>query len=157
DRPIAIAHARAVGQEDVAVGQMRVGVKRNRADLVRAFEGGTVQRLDVRQHVLEFVPVRRHGAARQAVEHERVVRIRAVRDVDLHTSSSGSGTVYGVATRLITIVRPKQTMTAAAPMPTKMPLPASACVSGTLFAESPPAIATACAHVSAPCSAVRGT
>jgi hypothetical protein len=88
DRAVAIAHARAVRQEDVPVGQMRVRIERHRRDLVRAVERGAVQRLDVRQHMFELEARRRHFAAREAEEHERIVGIRAVRDSDFHRVSS---------------------------------------------------------------------
>ena len=53
DRAVVVAHARAVRQERVAVGEVRVGMERHRGDLVRAFERGAVQRLDVGEHLID--------------------------------------------------------------------------------------------------------
>ena len=99
-RAVAVAHARAVRQQHVAIGQMRVGVERDRRDLVLAVECGAVERLDVRQHVFELEPWRGDPAARQAVEHERVIGIGAVSDADLHAQGrlgARSAQVLGAA------------------------------------------------------------
>ena len=63
---------------------MRVGVKRHRTDLVPAFEGGAIQRLDVREYMLDLEIAGRDLAAGKAVEHEGVVGIRTVSDGDAH-------------------------------------------------------------------------
>src|SRR5581483_8222404 len=110
-----------VRQENVAAGQVRVCVKRDGADLVLPREGRAIQRLDVRENVLELESVRRNQAAGHAIEHEGVVGIRAVGDADFHrahASSSGSDGAYGRATRFTTMVRPNVTSTidAARPM-----------------------------------------
>jgi hypothetical protein len=84
DRTVAIAHARTVRQQDVAVGEMRVRVKRDGADLVAALERRAIQRFDVAEDVLDLDVAGRHLAAGQAVEHERVVGVRAVSDGNAH-------------------------------------------------------------------------
>ena len=84
NRAVLVAHARAVGQQRVAIDQVCVGVERDGRDFVPALKGGTVQRLDIGQHLVDLDAVDANGAARQAVEHERIVRVRAVRDGDLH-------------------------------------------------------------------------
>ena len=83
-RPVVVAHAGAMRQQDVLVGQMRVGMKRHGRDLVLALEGRAIQRLDVRQHVHELEVAAGHLAAGQAVEHERVVGIGRMGDMNLH-------------------------------------------------------------------------
>ena len=82
DRAVVVAHARAVRQQRVLVREVRVGVERHGGDLVLALERRAVQRLDVRQHLVDLDAAGVDVAARQAVEHERVVRIRAVGDGD---------------------------------------------------------------------------
>ena len=61
---------------------MRVGVKRHRRDFVLAVERGAVQRLDVGEHLVDDDAAGVDVAARQAEEHERVVRVRTVGDGD---------------------------------------------------------------------------
>ena len=82
DRAVVVAHAGAVRQQRVLVGEVRVGVKRDGGDFVRAVERGAIQRLDVGQHLLDDEPAGIDGAARQAEEHERIVGIGAVGDGD---------------------------------------------------------------------------
>ena len=82
DRPVLVAHAGAVRQQRVLVDQVRVGVERDRRHLVRALERRAVQRLDVREHLVDDDAAGVDVAARQPEEHERVVGIRAVRDGD---------------------------------------------------------------------------
>ena len=81
-RAVAIAHRGAVRQQRVAVGQVGVGVDRDRGDLELTAHRALVQRLDVLQlvDVGEAFGVDLPGGER--VEHERVVGIRAVGDVD---------------------------------------------------------------------------
>ena len=83
-RTVAVPHARSVRQQHVAIGEMRVGMERNRRNLVLAIECVTIERLDVREHVFQLEPLRGHTAGREAVEHERVIRIGAVSDANLH-------------------------------------------------------------------------
>jgi hypothetical protein len=62
-----------VRQQRVAILQMRVRVERHGGDFVPALECRTIQRLDVGEHLLDLDAVGRDGAARQAIEHERIV------------------------------------------------------------------------------------
>ena len=82
DRAVVVAHAGAVRQQRVLVGEVRVGVKRDRGDLVLAVERGAVQGLDVGEHLVDLDAAGVDGAARQAEEHERVVRVGTMRDGD---------------------------------------------------------------------------
>ena len=82
DRPIVVAHAGAVGQQRVLVEQVGVRVKRDRRHFVPSFERGPIQGLDVRQNLIDNEAVGIDGAAREAVEHERVVGIRTMGDGD---------------------------------------------------------------------------
>jgi hypothetical protein len=84
DRAVAIAHARTVRQQDVPIREVRVRVERHRADLVLALERRAVEGLDVRQNVVDLDVPGRHLAARETVEHERVVGIGAVGDGYAH-------------------------------------------------------------------------
>ena len=86
DRTVLVAHARAVRQQRVLVDEMRVGVKRHRRHLVAPLERRPVQRLDVREHLVDDDAAGVDVVARQAIEHERVVGIRAVRDGDANLS-----------------------------------------------------------------------
>ena len=79
---VAIAHAGAVRQQCIAIGQVRVGVERNGSHLVLAPEGPLVEGLDVLQDVDKLqirVPDLPLG---QGIEHERVICVRAVGDRD---------------------------------------------------------------------------
>src|SRR6185503_14311986 len=61
---IAIAHARSVRQQNVAVGQVRVSVERHSRDLVLALACRAIERLDVGQNMLEYEAIRGHATAR---------------------------------------------------------------------------------------------
>jgi hypothetical protein len=82
DRPIPVSHAGAVRQKRVLVEQVGVRVKRDCRHLVAAVEGGAVQRLDIGQDLFDDDTVGVHVAARQPVEHERIIGVRAVGDSD---------------------------------------------------------------------------
>ncbi len=82
DRAVVVAHAGAMRQQRVLVGQVRVGMKGHGRDFVRAVERGAIQGLDVGQHLLDDKPAGVDGAARQAEKHEGIVRIGAVGDGD---------------------------------------------------------------------------
>ena len=84
DRPVAVAHACAVRQQGVAVEEVRIGMERDRRHFVAPLEGRAVQALDVGQDLIDLEPGRGHRAAGEAVEHERVVRVRTVGDRDTH-------------------------------------------------------------------------
>jgi hypothetical protein len=53
-------------------------VERHGGDFVAAVQRRAIQRLDIRQHLIDNDAVRIDGAARQAKEHERVVRVGTV-------------------------------------------------------------------------------
>ena len=82
DGAVAVAHARAVRQQRVLVDQVRVGVKRNRRDLVASLERGAVQRLDIRQDLIDDDAPGFHVPARQPEKHERIVGIGTVGNGD---------------------------------------------------------------------------
>ena len=86
DRTVLVAHARAVRQQRVLVDEMRIGVKGHRRHLVAPLERRPVQRLDVREHLVDDDAAGVDVVARQTIEHERVVGIRAVRDSDANLS-----------------------------------------------------------------------
>ena len=75
---VAIADAGAAGHEHVLVGDVRIGMIGDGAEIVLAFHGLAVQRLDVLQHVAKGDSRRAHLLRRQAIKHEGVVGIRAV-------------------------------------------------------------------------------
>ena len=72
---IAVAHARAAGQQGVLVAHMRVGMDADRRDVQLAAAGPLVQRLDVLQDVLKIVAAVIDQSLGQAVKHERIVRV----------------------------------------------------------------------------------
>ena len=84
DRAVAEAHRRAVREQQVAVGDVRVGAHRDRGHLEPALRRPLVERLDVRDDLLELEPARVDAAGLERPEHERVVRVCAVSDADPH-------------------------------------------------------------------------
>ncbi len=62
-------------------------MKGNGRDLVLALEGAPIQRLDVRENLIDVDAVHANGAAGQAIEHECVIGIRTVRDSNFHAGS----------------------------------------------------------------------
>ena len=84
DRPVAGADARAVRQQRVPVLDERVRVERDRGHLEPALERPLVQRLDVLQHLLEAESARVDRTGRNRPEHEGVVGIGAVTELDQH-------------------------------------------------------------------------
>src|SRR5690606_23677780 len=81
---VLVAHARSMGQQQVLVGDVRVGVEGDGGYLVRAVERGAVQRFDVAEQVFDLESVGGNAAARETEEHEGVIGIGAVGDGDLH-------------------------------------------------------------------------
>ncbi len=77
-RPVAVAHARAAGQQRVLVEHVGVGVDRDRGDVQFAARRALVQRLDVLQDVLEPPAAGLDFVLRERVKHERVVGIGRV-------------------------------------------------------------------------------
>ena len=75
-RAVAVAHARAAGQQRVFVAHISVGVNADRRNIQFAARGAFVQRLDVLQNVLKPEAVRRNQFLRQPVKHEGVIRVR---------------------------------------------------------------------------------
>src|SRR5882724_7625144 len=66
------------------VAQARVGGKADGGDVVGLRQGGFVQRLDVRENVRVLVAGRGELVGGQGVEHEGIVGIRRMRQLDLH-------------------------------------------------------------------------
>src|SRR6185437_10319638 len=75
---IVVAHTRAVGQYGVLVGDIGVGMDRNGGDFQTPFERPLIQRLDITQDMLEPQTFSIDMALRQTIEHERIIRVRAV-------------------------------------------------------------------------------
>ena len=71
-------------QQHVALLHERVGGERDRGDLELALERPVVERLDVLQDVLELEAARVDLAGGEGPEHERVVGVGAVAEVDQH-------------------------------------------------------------------------
>jgi hypothetical protein len=74
-RSVAIAHARAAGQQRILVEHVCISVDADRRDVQLAARGALVERLDILQDVLEFPAARVDLVLRQRVEHESVVRV----------------------------------------------------------------------------------
>ena len=80
DRPVAEPHRGAVRQQQVAVGDVRVGAHRDRGHLEPSLGRPLVERLDVRDDLLELEPARVDAPGLDRPEHEGVVRdLRYVR------------------------------------------------------------------------------
>ena len=84
DRPVAGADAGPVRQQCIPVLHEWVRVQRDRSHLEAALERPLVQGLDVLQDLLEPEAPRVDRAGGDRPEHERVVRIRAVSELDQH-------------------------------------------------------------------------
>src|SRR5690606_27634816 len=86
DRTVAVPHRDAGPHHEVPIGDVRVRVRGDRGDLEFPFERALVERLDVLQLVLDapaaesirFLYLDAHVSGVEAVEHERVIRIRTV-------------------------------------------------------------------------------
>ncbi len=75
---IAVAHARAAGQQRVLVTDVGVGVEADGGDIEFAARGTFVERLDILQNVLEAEAVRGNQILRQRIKHESVIGIGRV-------------------------------------------------------------------------------
>ena len=81
-RAVLVAHAAPGRQQRVLVEQVRVGVDADGRDFEFALQRPAIERLDVLQFVDELQVARGDLVVRQGVEHEGVVRVRAVPDAD---------------------------------------------------------------------------
>jgi hypothetical protein len=72
-----------VRQQQVLVGQVRIGMERHSAHFILPLERGAVEGLDVLQDVIEMETRRVHLAGSDPEMHEGVIGIRAVRNGDL--------------------------------------------------------------------------
>ena len=81
-RSVAVPEARAVGEQRVPLSEVRIGVQRDRRDLELAPERAPVQRFDVAQLVDVAPAAGVDLAGRERPEHERVVGIGAMRQMD---------------------------------------------------------------------------
>ncbi len=95
ERPVAIPHAGAVREQDVAIVQVRVGVHRKRRDLELAVFGALIQGFDVLQNVLELEPFGFDEPFRERIEHERIIRIRAMSQLQQHDAPPCRATQFG--------------------------------------------------------------
>src|SRR5262249_12650391 len=78
-RTVALAHRGSTAQHGVAVAEVRCRMRRDRGDLeIGGREGATVEALDVLEHVLHLAAGNGRAASREAIDHESVVRVRAV-------------------------------------------------------------------------------
>ena len=82
DRTVAVAEGGAVGQQEVALGQARVGVEGDGRDGELSRHRAPVERFDVGQLVDEGETLGIDASFGERVEHERVVGVGAVRDGD---------------------------------------------------------------------------
>ena len=89
DRAVAIAEAGAAIEQGVFVMQIGVGGEADRRDVVGFVVGGLVERFDVGEDVGELEPGRFHPVGGQRVEHEGVVGIGRMRQLDFHCFRGG--------------------------------------------------------------------
>ena len=83
NRTIVSPHAGAAGKKRVLVRHVGIGMEGNRRDLVFAFEGFPVQGFDIAKHV-DVIEIAGIDLARgQRVEHECVVGVGTVRNVNV--------------------------------------------------------------------------
>jgi hypothetical protein len=84
NRAVALAEGRAVRQEDIAVGDRRIGAGGERRHLEPPLERPFVQRLDVGDDGLQIETALVDPIRLERPDHERVVGIRTVSDPDRH-------------------------------------------------------------------------
>ena len=90
DRAVAGADARAVGEQRVVLLHERVGGERDRRHLEARGARPLIERLDVRQNLLERESARIDEIRRQRPEHEGVIGIGTVADANLHWGRDGT-------------------------------------------------------------------
>ena len=88
DRPVARADRGAVRKQGVVVLDERVRGERDRGHLEARGARPLIQRLDVREHLLEAESARVDEIRRQRPVHERVVGVGAVADTDVHEAAT---------------------------------------------------------------------
>ncbi len=76
DRPVAVSHARAAGQQRILRTDVSVGVNADGGDVQFAPRGPFVQGLDVLQHVRELELARRNQFLGQPIKHEGIIGVR---------------------------------------------------------------------------------
>ena len=80
--PVTIAHARAGSEQGIAVGQVGEGVDADGGDFELTVQGTPVERFDVFELMNEPQAAGVELVVGERVEHERIVRIRAMPDAD---------------------------------------------------------------------------
>src|SRR5580700_6451385 len=95
-RPVAVANAAAARQQCVMILNVGKGVERDGSYVVDAFLRLAVQRLDVTQRVGEAQPGHANFVRGQAVEHECIVGVGAVRNCDLTNLTIAGGMEAGL-------------------------------------------------------------
>ena len=88
-RPVTFADAAAAGHQRVLVLQVRIGVKRDRGDVVEAFQRFAIQGLDVAKRMRELHARHPDLVRCHAVKHEGIVRVRTVGYLDFANTISG--------------------------------------------------------------------
>lgn len=83
DRAIALSHARPARQKHVEVGDIGIGVKRERCQFVFAHQSAAVERFDVSEDMLEAKAFGGNLPLRERIEHEGVIGIRTMRDANV--------------------------------------------------------------------------
>ena len=74
-RAVAIAHARAAGEQGILVANVGVGVDADGGDVEFAAGGALVQGLDILEDMFELKAVGRNEPLRQPVEHEGIIGV----------------------------------------------------------------------------------
>ena len=92
-RPVAIANARAMREQGIPVGEIRICMQGDRGDFQLPGQRAPVQRLDVGQLVHVATAAGVDFSGRHRPEHECVVGVGAVRDADnAGIGDTGNGT-----------------------------------------------------------------
>src|SRR5205823_438678 len=81
-RAVAVAHRCTVWKQRVAIGEVSVGVNGNRSYVELTTKRATIKRLDVLQLVDVVDSLRVDLSVSERIEHESVVRIGTVREMD---------------------------------------------------------------------------
>ena len=81
-RPVLIAHRGSVRQQSVGIGQIGVGVNRDRGDFELTAQRALVERFYILELVDVMEPVGLDFALGESIKHECVVGVGAVRDVN---------------------------------------------------------------------------
>ena len=81
-RAITVSDAAAAGQQSVVILNIRIGVKRDRGDVVDALHGPAVQRFNITERMREAQSGHANLVGGESVKHECIIGVGAVSNRD---------------------------------------------------------------------------